>query len=137
MDLKENRDLLLRAERLSAVGEVAAMVPTRSAILDLHSGFARAIKRDIEKSNKVETNRRFLDIIIEEVKRLERIVTEILGFVRPVAMRFASTNIHEVIEQTFSMMSGKLTPARLLSHATINRTCRPSGLTPIKFVRCF
>jgi len=115
LDLKENRDLLLRAERLSAVGEVAAMVAheIRNPLTSI-GGFARAIKRDIEKSIKVETNRRFLDIIIEEVKRLERIVSEILGFVRPVAMRFAPTNIHEVIDQTFSMMSGEIDGSKVI-----------------------
>ncbi|HEX7343668.1 MAG TPA: ATP-binding protein, partial [bacterium] len=115
LDLKENRDLLLRAERLSAVGEVAAMVAheIRNPLTSI-GGFARAVKRDLEKSHKIETNRRFLDIIIEEVKRLERIVTEILGFVRPVAMRFAPTNIHEVIDQTFSMMSGEIDESRVV-----------------------
>jgi signal transduction histidine kinase len=105
----------LRAERLSAVGEVAAMVAheIRNPLTSI-GGFARAIKRDIEKSMKVETNRRYLDIIIEEVKRLERIVSEILGFVRPVTMHFAPTNMHEVIDQTFSMMSGEIDESKVV-----------------------
>ncbi len=115
LDLKENRDLLLRAERLSAVGEVAAMVAheIRNPLTSI-GGFARAILRDIEKEEKVDTNRRFLNIILEEVKRLERIVTEILGFVRPVAMQFASTNLHEIIEQTLSMMSGEIDEKKVI-----------------------
>lgn len=115
LDLKDNRDLLLRAERLSAVGEVAAMVAheIRNPLTSI-GGFARAIKRDIEKANKTETNRRFLDIIIEEVKRLEKIVTEILGFVRPVPLKFTPTNLHEVIDQTFSMMSGEFDESKVV-----------------------
>jgi PAS domain S-box-containing protein len=115
LDLKENRDLLLRAERLSAVGEVAAMVAheIRNPLTSI-GGFARAILRDIEKVEKSETNRRFLNIILEEVKRLERIVTEILGFVRPVALKFIQINLHEVIDQTFAMMSGEIDESKVI-----------------------
>ena len=115
LDLKGNRDLLLRAERLSAVGEVAAMVAheIRNPLTSI-GGFARTILRDIEKAEKAETNRRFLNIIIEEVKRLESIVTEILGFVRPVPMKFEAANLHEVIDQTLSMMSGEIDESKVI-----------------------
>jgi PAS domain S-box-containing protein len=115
LDLKGNRDLLLRAERLSAVGEVAAMVAheIRNPLTSI-GGFARTVLRDIEKAEKAETNRRFLNIIIEEVKRLEAIVTEILGFVRPVPMKFEAANLHEVIDQTLSMMSGEIDESKVI-----------------------
>ncbi|MCX6640007.1 MAG: ATP-binding protein [bacterium] len=108
-DLKENRDLLVRAERLSVVGEVAATVAheIRNPLTSI-GGFTRAVLRDLEKSEKVQTNRRFLTIIMEEVKRLERIVNEILGYVRPVKPKFAYKDINEAIDQTFSMMEGEI-----------------------------
>ncbi|RJP73653.1 MAG: PAS domain S-box protein [Candidatus Zixiibacteriota bacterium] len=115
LDLKENRDRLLRAERLSAVGEVAAMVAheIRNPLTSI-GGFARAVMRDMGKAEKAETNRRFLNIILEEVKRLERIVTEILGFIRPLTMNFTPTNLHEVIDQTFSMMAGEIDETKII-----------------------
>lgn len=114
-DLKENRDLLLRAERLSVVGEVAASVAheIRNPLTSI-GGFTRAVLRDLEKSEKTRTNRRFLTIILEEVKRLERIVNEILGFVRPVTSRFAYKDLNGVIEQTFSMMEGEIDQNRII-----------------------
>jgi hypothetical protein len=115
LDLKENRDLLLRAERLSAVGEVAAMVAheIRNPLTSI-GGFARAVLRDVEKVEKTDTNRRFLNIILEEVKRLERIVTEILGFIRPVSLKFTQTSIHEVVDQTLGMMSGEIDESKII-----------------------
>lgn len=115
LDLKENRDLLLRAERLSAVGEVAAMVAheIRNPLTSI-GGFARAVLRDVGKAEKTETNRRFLNIILEEVKRLERIVTEILGFIRPVALKFTRTNLRNVIEQTLAMMAGEIDESKVI-----------------------
>lgn len=115
LDLKENRDLLLRAERLSVVGEVAASVAheIRNPLTSI-GGFARAVLRDIGEKQKLQTNRRFLKIILEEVKRLETIVTEILGFVRPVTPKFAPNNLNEVIEQTLSMMSGEIDEDRII-----------------------
>jgi len=108
-DLKENRDLLLRAERLSVVGEVAASVAheIRNPLTSI-GGFTRAILRDLEKAEKVKTNQRFLKIILEEVKRLERIVNETLGFVRPVTPKFTHAKLNEIIDQTFSMMSAEI-----------------------------
>ncbi|TKJ38574.1 hypothetical protein CEE37_12485 [candidate division LCP-89 bacterium B3_LCP] len=109
LDLKENRDLLLRAERLSVVGEVAASVAheIRNPLTSI-GGFTRAVLRDLDKNEKFKTNRRFLSIILEEVKRLERIVNDILGFVKPVTSRFENRDLSQVVEQTFSMMAGEI-----------------------------
>jgi signal transduction histidine kinase len=97
------------------VGEVAAMVAheIRNPLTSI-GGFARAVMRDMGKTEKTETNRRFLNIILEEVKRLERIVTEILGFIRPLTMKFTATNLHEVIDQTFSMMAGEIDETKVI-----------------------
>jgi signal transduction histidine kinase len=115
LDLKENRELLLRAERLSVVGEVAASVAheIRNPLTSI-GGFTRAVLRDLEDPQKARTNRRFLNIILEEVRRLERIVNEILGFVRPVTPRFDYADINSVIEQTFSMMEGEIDPKKII-----------------------
>lgn len=115
MDLKVNRDLLLRAERLSVVGEVAATVAheIRNPLTSI-GGFTRAVLRDLEKSEKSQTNKRFLTIILEEVKRLEKIVSEILGFARPVTPNYAYNDINDIIEQTFSMMSGEIDENRIV-----------------------
>lgn len=115
MDLKENRDLLLRAERLSVVGEVAASVAheIRNPLTSI-GGFTRAVLRDLKKAEKEQMNRRFLTIILEEVKRLERIVNEILEFVHPVLPRFSYGDLNEVIEQTFNMMSGEIDENRII-----------------------
>lgn len=115
MALKENREMLLRAERLSVVGEVAASVAheIRNPLTSI-GGFARAVLRDLEKSDKVRTNRRYLTIILEEVKRLERIVNETLEFVRPVTPSFDYANLNEVIDQTFNMMAGEIDENRIV-----------------------
>ncbi|MFH1861476.1 MAG: ATP-binding protein, partial [bacterium] len=109
MDLKENRDLLLRAERLSIIGQVAASVAheIRNPLTSI-GGFARTVLRELGKKNKEETNRRFLTIITEEVKRLEKILSDILGFIKPVKPNFTPIDLHELIEQTFNMMSGEI-----------------------------
>ncbi len=108
-DLKENRDLLWRAERLSVVGEVAASVAheIRNPLTSI-GGFTRAVLRDLEVAEKITTNKRFLTIILEEVKRLERIVSETLEFVRPVMPKFEYADVNEVVEQTFNMMAGEI-----------------------------
>ncbi len=79
--LRENRERLIRCERLSALGEVAAKITheIRNPMVTI-GGFARRIL----KTNQLgETNKNYLTIIVEEIKRLEGILTDILFFAKP------------------------------------------------------
>ena len=80
-ELKDNRTRLVRAERLSTIGEVSAKMAheIRNPLVSI-GGFARSLKNDMD-----ETDRRWMKvkIIIEEVERLERFLEDTLNFVRP------------------------------------------------------
>ena len=79
-ELRESQQRLVRAERLSAVGEVAARVvhEVRNPLVAI-GGLARSILRRRPEGEEADT----LRTIVQEVLRLERGISEVLEFTRP------------------------------------------------------
>jgi signal transduction histidine kinase len=81
---KEDQQTLLRMERLSVMGETSAIVAheLRNPLVAI-GGFARALLRSLAED---DPNRQYAQIITEEVNRLERIIHDLLDFIRPQKM---------------------------------------------------
>jgi PAS domain S-box-containing protein len=105
-ELRENRDKLLQSERLSAVGEVAAKVAhdIRNPLTAI-GGFAR---RSLKKGHVEQLNQRYLGIIVKEIDRLEKILTDILDFTKPPVPKFAPVDLNNVIKSTFEILGLEL-----------------------------
>jgi len=75
--LRENQDKLVKAEKLSTIGEMAAQVAheIRNPLVSI-GGFAQSLITD--KISEPQT--KALKIILEETDRLEKIVNDVLGF---------------------------------------------------------
>ncbi len=101
-ELQENRDKLIRYERLSAVGEVAAKVTheIRNPMVAI-GGFARRI---LKKDSDGEVNRNYLKIIVEEIGHLENILTDILYFAKPAVPNRSSVNVNEIIDNILAIL---------------------------------
>jgi hypothetical protein len=100
-ELKENRDRLIRSEKLAAVGEMSATVAhgIRNPLVAI-GGFARRLhKEEVENSTK----KKYLQIIVDEIDRLETILSELLDFVRPRKMNLTDASICKVIEQSLQV----------------------------------
>ncbi len=107
-EMRENRDRMIRNERLIAIGEIVATVAheIRNPLAAI-GGLARAAKEDLEPSH---VSQQHLSVIIEEIHHLERIVTESLDFTRPWKSLFVLTSLSEKVHLTLKMMAGELDP---------------------------
>ncbi len=78
---KKDQTTLLRMERLSVMGETSAIVAheLRNPLVAI-GGFARTLVRGLAKD---DPNREFARIISDEVSRMERIIHDLLDFIRP------------------------------------------------------
>jgi len=103
VELKESRDRLIRSEKLAAVGEMSATVAhgIRNPLVSI-GGFARRL---LKKEEENSSNRKYLQIIVEEIDRLETILSELLDFVRPRKLRLKNVRLHSVIENTLKVFS--------------------------------
>jgi PAS domain S-box-containing protein len=101
-ELQENRDKLIRYERLSAVGEVAAKLTheIRNPLVSI-GGFARRI---LKKDHDEELNRKYVKIIVEEIGRLENILTDVLYFAKPAVPRCETVDLNRIIKNALEVM---------------------------------
>jgi signal transduction histidine kinase len=108
-DLKASRERLLKTERLSAIGEVAATVAheIRNPLTAI-GGFARSIFGAMSETDK---NRRKVEIILEETDRLEHMLSSLLEFTRPAVPRFTALDLNALVMQTVHFMGTEIEPA--------------------------
>ncbi len=95
-DLRAAQEDKLRNAKLAAIGEVTAIVAheIRSPLSTI-GGFARSIIREPER---VERNARNVQIIADEVARLEWILGDLLDFSKPSEPEFAMLDLRPLIE---------------------------------------
>ena len=78
---RQDQETLLKMERLSVMGETSAIVAheLRNPLVAI-GGFARNLTRSLKPG---DPNRVSATIIVEEVARMERIIGDLLDFIRP------------------------------------------------------
>jgi two-component system sensor histidine kinase HydH len=101
-ELKRSQDRLLRSERFAAVGQAASYVSHEiKNPLMVIGGFAQQLKRNPDMPPAAVTK---LEIISEEVKRLENFLGELRDFSRPAAPVKQEADLNELVRQVVMMM---------------------------------
>jgi PAS domain S-box-containing protein len=125
---RRNQEKLIALEKLSAIGEMSARVAheIRTPLVTI-GGFANTLLREAPAESP---QRQYLEIIREEVRRLEAIVSEILEYVRPPRTDFEMCDLNETVRQALRPFEevmaarGVTTAWRLtdgLPHVKVNR----------------
>lgn len=106
-ELRNTVSLLIRADRLKSVGEVAAaIVHEIRNPLSAIKGAAQIIEKAVPQDSP---RRRFITIIEEEVDRLNRLVTEFLTFARPRQPEKSPSDLNQLIESIITFTSKEAT----------------------------
>jgi hypothetical protein len=106
-ELQSAQERLVRSEQLAAIGDMAARIAheIRNPLVTI-GGFARAICRAPERVSRVRSNSW---IVVQEVERLERILSGIMNFARQPGPVFEQNNINRIIESTTLLLQDALT----------------------------
>ncbi len=102
---REESERVKKAENLALLGQAAATIAheLKTPLIAI-GGFARLIKRKLEKQN---TQADKLEIIIKETQRLEALVKEMLDFSKPYSPQPALANINQLVEEVIDMYREK------------------------------
>ncbi|MBA7695327.1 Adaptive-response sensory-kinase SasA [subsurface metagenome] len=105
-ELKKTHEMLIRKEKLAAIGEVSARLAheIRNPLSTI-GGFARSIPKKYKDRERTIRN---ANIIVEEVKRLEYILSNVLDYSKPSIPVKLSTDINELIINTIGMFEGTI-----------------------------
>lgn len=100
--LKQTQDQLIQSEKLAALGQMAAVVTheVRNPLSTIR-GSAEIISR---KAGPDSPLKKFTEYIIQEVERLDLVVTEILTFSRKPQLALSKENVNKLIEQTLDFL---------------------------------
>ena len=107
LTLKKNQETMLQMSRMQAVGEMAAEVAheIRNPLTAI-GGFARTIKKNIEIQRSMEledTNYSFIQTIIEESDRLEKLLGGILDLSKQHNVETSPVDLSQLLEKIFRM----------------------------------
>ncbi len=100
------KEQLSRAEKFSALGEMIAGISheIRNPLGIIRSS-AELLKK---KMAKVDPSNAIPDIIVEEAKRLNNIITDFLGFAKPRTPNLSVCGIEDIIEKNLTFLAPQL-----------------------------
>jgi PAS domain S-box-containing protein len=103
--LRQMETQLLRAERFSALGEMAAGVAHEiKNPLNAIMGFSKRLSGKLAEPSL----KRYADVIAEEVVRLDSIVNDVLDYSRTDRVDKKPSDLHRILEETLSFLGEKI-----------------------------
>jgi hypothetical protein len=109
-ELKDSQRQLVRVERLSAVGKMATRLSheLRNPIVSI-GGFARLVAKNLPDE---DPNQEHLGIIIDEVTRVETMMSEVLDFVRPRRPDFRPCDLNKLVRRVVATLQPAIEDGR-------------------------
>jgi len=124
--IEERTSQLLRAERLAAVGELAAEVAHEiNNPLGGLRNFASMLENEPEN---ITQTRKYATLMLEGLKRVEMIVKRLLTFSRPYTLHIAENNINTIVNSSLGFIEHRIEPGQVLINKEFN------GSLPLVFV---
>jgi two-component system, sporulation sensor kinase A len=120
---KRTEELLRKSDKLSAVGQLAAAVAheIRNPLTSV-KGFIKLLKTSGTGTANAE---RYIDIVMNELDRIEWITSELLMLSKPQATRFTVLNICTILESVSLLLSSEA----LMRNIEIAVNCEASNMS--------
>jgi signal transduction histidine kinase/PAS domain-containing protein len=110
--LRDAQEQLIHGERLATIGEMAAGIAHElKGPLVAIGGFARRLARKIPHATQ---EAKYVDTIVSEVQRLEKMLTETLSFSKKATICYAKCTISEIIEEALGIVGPALAKGRII-----------------------
>jgi two-component system sensor histidine kinase HydH len=104
-EIKLLQEKVKRSEKLAAIGELAASVAheIRNPLSSIR-GFAQYLRNALKDRAK---EKEYAEIMIIEVDRINRVVTDLLTFARPMKAKMSPTDVTDIIEHAVRLVQAE------------------------------
>ncbi len=121
-ELKEIQEKLLHNEKLVALGEMVASIAheIKTPLVSI-GGFVRRLTRSIQSNPE----KKYLEIIINEVCRLENILNQILIFPQEPSFSFDNHDINQILEESLAIFLEEFKKNKINIIKTLDPTIPP------------
>lgn len=118
--LLQTQNRLIQSEKLAALGEVVASITheIKNPLVSI-GGFARRLDRNLRENTP---EKKYMRILLKEVKRLENILNETLTFSKELPVPSGLHDLNGIIEETLMVLEGELQERNI----TVNKTLTPN-----------
>jgi len=122
-DLRRNQMTMLRLQRLSDLGGMAARVAheIRNPLVAI-GGFARQM---LATTDRDDPRYKRLEIIVSEVRRLEVILREVLDYGRPLKLSAARVDPNSILRESLELVDSERTALGVTLEESLDATCGP------------
>jgi len=105
-DFREMEEKLKSAEKLSAIGRMAANIAheVRNPLASM-SGSIQILKDSLDIAIE---DRNLMDIVLRETERLNTLVEEFLTYARPPSPRFENEDLRKIVSETMKILEGSV-----------------------------
>jgi two-component system sensor histidine kinase HydH len=126
---------ITRSQRLASLGNLAAGIAheIRNPLSSI-KGFATYFK---ERYRDNPEDEKTAEIMIQEVERLNRVISQLLEFARPMDISKQPTSIHTVIRHTLKMIEGQARSKGITLRTELSPDVRDVLIDPDKMTQVF
>ncbi len=125
------QDLLVQSEKLAALGEMAARIAHEMKNpLTVIGGFAARLARREQDDRDHPPTTRYAEIILKEVKRLERTIQQTLSFSREVVPDFQPVDINAEIQDVLGMFREELAESGIVKEVDLSKEVPEIAVDP-------
>jgi len=105
-ELKKSRDKLVQSEKLAAVGQLAAGIAheIRNPLTSIKM-IVQLLGRRLQAD---ETERESIQAVLDEINRLEIVISGLLDFTRPMEMTLKPVDVTDVVNEVLKLMEADL-----------------------------
>lgn len=104
--LRENQNYLLKHEQLADMGKLATTVAheIKTPLIAI-GGYAR---RSLSNPEKQKLDPRDLEVILSEVERLEKLISQVLEYPKETKLSLAKRDLNQIIQETLEVLKDRL-----------------------------
>ncbi len=134
-EVRRLQDEVRRKERLAAIGSLAAGVAheIRNPLSSI-KGIATYYKGKFAEHSE---DRDMAGVMIEEVDRLSRAISELLEFARPAKLNLKPTNMHELLEHSIRLVQQEATAKQVEIEVLLSENFPELLVDPDRLTQCF